>query len=260
MRICRALAEEMPEGGGAPAPQQPEDTPPAQLSTPDPGKEQTPNNTKNPANAATESGKVDFSLDSPPQEGKEQAEDMTEKGDSEDNKEPEQPYELELPEDLDVTDDFKTTLKEHAKASRLEGKAAGQFVSGVIKSMQEAERANISATTRELREDWGKNFNANMKSVKEFAVKLKQKSGLTTEDMALLQSPKGYRLLFALMNSVGEDTFVSGKETQAEDPQKEAQRMLTDPSHRYFHAIQNPSDPLFHEANREYNRLVGYPQ
>ena len=62
------------------------------------------------------------------------------------------------------------------------------------------------------------------------------------------------------MKSVGEDAFVSGKEAQPEAPQKEAQRMLTDPSHRYFRAIQDPTDPLFKEANQEYNRLVGFSQ
>lgn len=258
LRICRAAAEETPEGGGPPATQQPEDTPPAQ--PPAPGEEQAPPNPDNPGEATPESGEVDFSLDAPPPDGKEQPGDETEPGDTEDSKEPEKPYELELPDDLDVTDDFKATLKEHAKASGLEGKAAGKFVSGVIKSIQEAEQANIAATTKELREDWGKNFNSNMKSVKEFAGKLKQKSGLTTEDLAPLQSPKGYRLLYALMKSVGEDSFVSGKEAQPEDPQKEAQRMLTDPAHRYFRAIQDPNDPLFKEANQEYNRLVGFSQ
>jgi len=149
MRICRAAAEETPKGGGPPAPQQPEDTPPAQ--PPAPGEEQAPPNPDNPGEAATESGEVDFSLDAPPPDGKEQPGDETEPGDPEDSKEPEKPYELELPDDLDVTDDFKSTLKEHAKASGLEGKAAGKFVSGVIKSMQDAEQANIAATTKELR-------------------------------------------------------------------------------------------------------------
>lgn len=240
LRICRA-AEETPEGGGPPAPQQPEDTPPAQ--PPAPGEEQAPPNPDNPGEAAPESGEVDFSLDAPPPDGKEQPGDETEPGNPEDSKEPEKPYELELPDDLDVTDDFKATLKEHAKASGLEGKAAGKFVSGVIKSMQEAEQANIAATTKELREDWGKNFNANMKSVKEFAGKLKQKSGLTTEDLAPLQSPKGYRLFYALMKSVGEDAFVSGKEAQPEDPQKEAQRMLTDPVSPLLPSNSGPQRP-----------------
>ncbi len=46
MRICRAAAEETPEGGGPPATQQPEDTPPAQ--PPAPGEEQAPPNPDNP--------------------------------------------------------------------------------------------------------------------------------------------------------------------------------------------------------------------
>lgn len=165
-------------------------------------------------------------------------------------------YVLELPDDLQVTDDFKSILKDQAKDSGLDGKAAGKYVSGVIKAMEEAERMTQTRDTKELRSDWGKDFNANMDSVKAFAFKLRSKSGLTPEDMGPLQSPKGYRLLFALSQLVGEDTFVGGKTEQINDPQKEAHRMLTDPTHKYYEAMRDQTNPLFLEANRIYNNLV----
>ena len=45
---------------------------------------------------------------------------------------------------------------------------------------------------------------------------------------------------------------------QPENSQREDQQMLTDPSHRYFRAIQAPTNPLFKEVTRSINRLVGF--
>lgn len=258
LRTCYAAASELPDGGTPPAQEQ--TPPPALPAAPPPpsdnGAPATP-----PSGAPqpdTQEDTADFSLDKEPPPAQEQQPPPDQKEDGkEEKKEPE--YVLELPDDLEVTDEFKDILKERARESGLDGKAAGKYVSGVIKAMEEAEQANITQGTKELREDWGKNFNANMDAVKTFAFKLREKSGLTPQDLAPLQSPKGYRLLHALQQLVGEDTFVDGKTAPVIDPQKEAQRMLTDPSHRYYKAIHDQTDPLFLEANHEYNRLVGYP-
>lgn len=197
---------------------------------------------------------VDFSLDKEPPSAEKTPDDGKEE---EQKAEPE--YVFELPDDILVTDEFKAILKDQAKDSGLDGKTAAKYVSSVIKAMEEAEHSTVAKDTKLLREDWGKDFNANMDAVKTFASKLRTESGLTAEDMAPLQSPKGYRLLLTLKQMVGEDTFVDGTAAPVTDPQQEARRMLTDPSHKYYNAIQDPTDPLFQEANRIYNKLVGYP-
>lgn len=122
--------------------------------------------------------------------------------------------------------------------------------------MEEAELVTQAKDTKELRADWAKDFNANMDAVKAFAFKLRGKSGLTPEDMGPLQSAKGYRLLFALSQLVGEDNFVKGHTTPINDPQQEAHRMLTDPTHKYYDAMRDQTNPQFLEANRIYNNLV----
>lgn len=81
-------------------------------------------------------------------------------------------------------------------------------------------------------------------------------SGLTLEDMGPLQSAKEYRLLFALSQLVGEDNFVKGDTTPINDPQQEAHRMLTDPTHKYYEAMRDQTNPQFLEASRIYNNLV----
>lgn len=257
-RICRAKAEEAPDAGST----QTTDTRPAdpQPTQPVPPAEET-----NLAPITEE--QPDFSLDQepppdePPATPQEQPE-QTGKEDQDNNENPPaetKEYTLDLPEDLEVTEDFKAILHEHAKDSGLDGKAAGKYVSGVIKAMQEAEQTNLAKTSAELREDWGKNFNAHMQQVKNFTAKLRVKSGLTPEDLAPLQSPKGYRLLYALMQATGESPLVTGAPAPQTDGKQEAQRMLTDPTHRYYQAIQDPTHPDFPAANSEYNRLIGYP-
>lgn len=275
LRTCRAAASETPNGGTAVAPAQeppPPAVPPAQSPSDVPPADNVPPAT--PPDGAAPSAvppaadtpppsledAADFSLDKEPPSAKKTPGSEEPPGDGKEEEQKAEPeYVFELPDDIQVTDEFKAILKDQAKDSGLDGKAAGKYVSSVIKAMEEAERATVAKDTKLLREDWGKDFNANMDAVKTFAAKLRKDSGLTAEDMAPLQSPKGYRLLLTLKQMVGEDTFVDGTAAPVTDPQQEARRMLTDPSHKYYNAIQDPTDPLFQEANRIYNKLVGYP-
>ena len=84
------------------------------------------------------------------------------------------------------------------------------------------------------------------------------KAGLTAEDMAPLQSPKGFKLLHALMSATGEDSFVGAKNAApGRSNAEEAHAMLTDPNHPDYAALDDPPHPRHMEANRKYNRLVG---
>lgn len=84
------------------------------------------------------------------------------------------------------------------------------------------------------------------------------KAGLTAEDMAPLQSPKGFKLLHALMSATGEDSFVGAKNAApGRSNAEEAHAMLTDPNHPDYAALDDPTHPRHMEVNRKYNRLVG---
>lgn len=87
------------------------------------------------------------------------------------------PYTLELPENFEAIEEFKSLLTEQAQS-------AGKYVFGVISAVQEAEQRNIATSTQELRNDWGKDFQANRQAVKRFSGKIMAKPGLTPEDMA----------------------------------------------------------------------------
>lgn len=251
-RLCRAEADQYPdEGGQAPPPPSPA---PEQTVTPS---ETAPTSTP----PAPETGDVDFTLTpAAPEATPTDAQPPAEPNELQTPEQQETPYTLELPEDLEATEEFKKLLTEQARQSGLDGKAAGKYVSGVIAAMQQAEKDNIADSTRQLRDDWGRDFQTNMQAVKHFSGKLMAKSGLTPEDMAPLQSPKGYRLLHAIMQTAGESAFVKDNAAPALDPASEAHRMLTDPAHPDYPVMQDPSHPQFHEINRKYNRLVGLPE
>ena len=232
------LREEAPENVTPPGEQNPAPTP-AEPPAPAPG---------NDTSAPGEGEDANFNLDSDPGPDKPQEENPDDGGE----------YVLELPEDFQASDDFKTLATEQAKAAGLDGKVAGQYVSGVIAALQKAETEAIAQSTKELKAEWGTNFNANMGAVKQFTAKLRTKAGLTAEDMAPLQSPKGFKLLHALMTATGEDTFVGAKNAApGRSNAEEAHAMLTDPNHPDYAALDDPTHPRHMEANRKYNRLVG---
>lgn len=218
-------------------------TPPAtETPAPEPGD-------NNPAPGEDED--TSFNLDADPPD-----DDNPKDPDKQETPDENQDYTVELPEDFQASDDFRNLITEQAKAAGLDGKAAGQYVTGVISAMQKAEAEAIAQSTKELKKEWGTSFNANMQQVKTFTAKIRAKTGLTAEDLAPLQSPKGFKLLHALMTATGESAFV-GNGTPGRSNAEEANAMLTDPTHPDFAALDDPQHPRHMEANRKYNRLVG---
>lgn len=243
------LCEEAPADVTPPGEQNPAPTP-ADPPAPVPSNE-------NPAPG--EGGDASFNLDADPEPDPAPGDGTNPKDPAkEENPDDAGEYAVELPEDFQASDDFRSLVTEQAKAAGLDGKAAGKYVSGVIAALQKAETEAISQSTKELKEEWGTSFNANMQQVKQFTAKLRAKSGLTAEDLAPLQSPKGFKLLHALMTSTGEDSFVGAKNAApGRSNAEEAHAMLTDPSHPDYAALDDPTNPRHMEANRKYNRLVG---
>lgn len=227
-------------------------TPPGEQNpaqTPEPALAEQPSAPENSDNDAPS-----FNLDAAPADDTTQQQEPVQEENSDNNTE----YAVELPEDLQTSDDFKTLITQQAKAAGLDSKAAGQYVTGVITALQQAEAEAIAQSTKQLKEEWGTNFNTNMGAVKQYTAKLRAKTGLTAEDLAPLQSPKGFKLLHTLMTATGEDTFIGNKNsTPGRSNAEEAHAMLTDPNNPDYAALDDPTHPRHMEANRKYNRLVG---
>lgn len=244
------LLEEAPADLTTPGEQNPNPVP---TSTPaDP-----PSTTPGESESEGEGEAPSFNLDAASEPDPAPGDDNPQNSDKEENPDDTEEYAIELPENFQASDDFKTLITQQAKAAGLDGKTAGQYVSGVIGAMQKAEQETIAKSTKALKEEWGTNFNANMQQVKQFTAKLRDKAGLTAEDLAPLQSPKGFKLLHALMTTTGESPYIGTKTAPARSNADEAKAMLTDPQHPDFSALDDPQHPRHMEANRKYNRLVG---
>lgn len=174
------------------------------------------------------------------------------------NQESEAPYEIEWGEGFVENDALREMLAGHAKASGLPPTEAGKFLNDVAASIRADEEAALKEADRSLREDWGSDYETNVASAKAFARKLSKESGVPMEKLGVFASPDGFRLLNAIAATVGEGGLKGGGQTvKAVSPAEEANEMLTNPNHRYYQAIGDPSHPQWAEARRYYNKLVG---
>lgn len=174
------------------------------------------------------------------------------------DQEAEEPYEIDWGEGFVENDALREMLKGHAQASGVPADAAGKFLQEVVASIRADEEAAFKEADRSLREDWGSDYEANVASAKAFARKLSEESGVPMEKLGVFASPDGFRLLNAIAATVGEGGLKGGAQTvKSASPAEEANEMLTNPSHRYYKAIGDPSHPQWAEARRYYNKLVG---
>lgn len=167
------------------------------------------------------------------------------------------PFELTLGEN--ITPEMKTFLTEKAKESGFEAEKASSFISAITAKMEEDSIAAVEAEDKSLRDDWGRDYEKNMKQAQAFAHKLSKASGLSMEELEPFASPRGFRLLNAIASMTGESS-VSGATMKADsqiDPKKEAEELVKGIHPKYGHAILDPSHALHREANEYYNRIVG---
>lgn len=223
-----------------PATDSTQQTPPDQSKQESPQEEQkTPSSVKNAYRVDTEG------------DTEEQPENTEQKPDSEE----EQPYTIEWPEGYEATPEFEAVAAEAAKGSGLDGKAAGLYTSRVLDALNEAEVKNMERMDTELKEEWGSDYNTRMKECKSFLSRHAKESGLTNEDIAVLQSPKGFKLLYSFMKATGESPAHMGK---ADAPTKSwAHEVQNNPSHPDYKAFYDLNDPRHDEVTRRWYRAQG---
>lgn len=218
-------------GGAAPPASPPDNPPPAESPAP-----------SNPYDLTTGQGPADPDTENPPPP----------------NPETEKPYEIEWGDGFVENDALREMLKGHAQSSGLPPEAAGKFLQEVAASIRADEETALKESDRSLREDWGSDYETNVASAKAFAQKLSRESGVPMEKMGVFASPDGFRLLNAIAKTVGEGGLKGDRQTvKTMNSAQEAEEVLTNPNHRYYKAIAEPSHPLYQEARDYYNRLVG---
>lgn len=168
-------------------------------------------------------------------------------------------YALSFDEASGLDDGLKSMLTDEAKGSGLDAGAASSFITSVLDKVNKAEEEAAAQSDAKLKEDWGRNYESNMKSAASFAHKVAQASGLSLEDLGPLQSPNGFRVLHALSSMFNESPVAGagGGQSMQSNPAEEANRILSDPEHPLHEAILNPSHHRHKEAHATYDRLIG---
>ena len=167
-------------------------------------------------------------------------------------------YEIDFGEGFVENDALRDMLKGHARAAGLPADAAGKFLSEVAASIRADEEEAFKEADEALKDEWGAEYETNVSAAKAFARKLSVESGVPMEKMAVFASPDGFRVLHAISRMIGEGGLKGGGQIPAKtDPADEAQAVLSDPNHRYYKAIADPSHPQGREATDYYNKLVG---
>ncbi len=241
-----------PETVAAPAPETAAPPAPADAPAPQPGEAEI--------SQQAAAMQADYALDSPeesetpPQPG--QGEEQTEQGEQ---TQEEAEYSLTFSENFEAQPEFLELVTARAKAAGLDGKAAGAYTEGVIRAIQEQEYANMVKTDAELKADWGADYAANKREAKAFGVALMQRAGLTMQDMAVFQSPKGYRLLHELrMATASAPAAGIGRSATSDVDSSYAHEVMHNPNHPDYAAFhEGLSNPRFREVNERYNRAKG---
>lgn len=167
-------------------------------------------------------------------------------------------YEIDFGEGFVENDALRDMLKGHARAAGLPADAAGKFLSEVAASIRADEEEAFKEADEALKDEWGAEYETNVSAAKAFARKLSVESGVPMEKMAVFASPDGFRVLHAISRLTGEGGLKGGGQIPAKtDPADEAQAILSDPNHRYYKAIADPSHPQWREATDYYNKLAG---
>lgn len=171
-------------------------------------------------------------------------------------------YTLTFPEtfaDHPEAQAFNTILAPIAKQSGIDGTAFGQLFAdaytAITEAQQRAEWQNRFQQDSDLKKDWGADYEANMTTARSHITFLKERAGLTDDDLAVFASPKGMRALYAMATAhatppaAGLDTTTISEQTWA--------KAIMQPDHADHDAFVNPMNPRYKEVNQRWLRANG---
>lgn len=154
---------------------------------------------------------------------------------------------------------FSTILAPIAKESGIDGTAFGKLFAdaytAITDAQQRAEWQNRFQQDSDLKKDWGADYEANMSTARSHIAFLKERAGLTDDDLAVFASPKGMRALYAMATAhaappaAGLDTGTITEQTWA--------RAVMQPDHADHDAFVNPMNPRYKEVNHRWLRANG---
>lgn len=163
------------------------------------------------------------------------------------------------PEGYEATEQFSAITTEAAKAVGLsDGRVAGEYTAKVLAAIGAAADKKLAEDDAALKEDWGADYQANMSECKDFVKRISAKAGLSEDDVAVLGSPKGMRLIQAIRSELGEGAAAVGKAATGAEDAAWAREVMTNPAHPDYKAFHNPTDPRWKDLNKRYNAVKGF--
>lgn len=135
------------------------------------------------------------------------------------------------------------------------GKLFADSYAAIEAARERAEWQNRFLQDAELKKDWGADYEANMATARSHIDFLKEKAGLSEDDLAVFSSPKGMRALFA-MASVHKAPPAAG--LAASQTEKSWADAVMKPGHPDYEAFTNPLNPRYKEVNQRWLRAHGH--
>lgn len=154
---------------------------------------------------------------------------------------------------------FNTILAPIAKQSGIDGTAFGKLFAdaytAITDAQNRAEWQNRFQQDAALKKDWGADYEANMTTARSHIAFLKERAGLSDDDLAVFASPKGMRALYAMATAhatppaAGLDANTITEQTWA--------KAVMQPDHADHDAFVNPMNPRYKEVNQRWLRANG---
>ena len=167
-------------------------------------------------------------------------------------------YEFNLGDETQIPEGIHGELGGLAKELGLPGDKAAQLLNRGLEIYQKAHAEMNRELGRELRKEWGADFDAKLKATKAFAARLGRQAGLKAADMGAMMSPYGVRLLNAMREMVSEGGGFAGRAQQVTAPLTTQQKLdAFYANSEKMAAVLDPTHPLYESANRELNKLHG---
>lgn len=206
-------------------------------------------------NAGEDAEDIDFSWDDNEGEGdgsevqEDAAEDSGEDGEQEE-------YSFDLGE-TQIPAEIHGELGGLAKELGIPGDKAAALLNKGLEVYQAQFKEQNRQLGLALKKEWGRDFDSRLKATKAFAARLGRDAGLKAEDMQVMMSPYGVRLLDAMRSKLDEGGGFAGRGQSQAKLTREEQLDAFYANSEKMAAVLDASHPQHRLANRELNKLYG---
>lgn len=171
-------------------------------------------------------------------------------------------YALTFPEEFSARPDaeiYNSILAPIAQQSGIDGEQFGKLFAdsyaAIESARQRVEWQNRFQQDVELKKDWGADYEANMATARGHIAFLKEKAGLSDDDLAVFSSPKGMRALYAMATAHAAPPAAGL--AQSASTEKAWAKAIMQPGHADYDAFINPMNPRYKEVNQRWLRANG---